>query len=58
MQKNTVQPQSSQGYQDFLATKCAVAPTSGIEIALDDIHPMLFEFQCALDERESQVKAA
>lgn len=35
-------------YQDFLQTKKAIAPTSGIEISLDDIHPMLFPFQKVL----------
>lgn len=57
MQKNTVQSQSSQGYQDFLATKRVIAPSSGIAFALVDIHPMLFEFQRALDEREVAVAA-
>lgn len=35
----------SQNYHEFLQTKRATAPTSGIEVALSDIHPMLFPFQ-------------
>lgn len=32
-------------YTTFLASKRTVVVPSGIEVALDDIHPMLFEFQ-------------
>jgi DNA modification methylase/superfamily II DNA or RNA helicase len=32
-------------YQTFLASKRTVAQTSGIEVPLDAIHPMLFDFQ-------------
>src|SRR5260370_15780361 len=32
-------------YQDFLASKQTIAQTSGIEVSLDAIHPMLFPFQ-------------
>lgn len=35
-------------YSDFLATKRAIAPTSGIDMPLDAIHPMLFPFQRVL----------
>lgn len=35
-------------YQDFLASKKALAPTSGIDVAFDEIHPMLFPFQKTL----------
>lgn len=48
MKNNMFQHESSRDYQDFLATKRAIAPTSGIEVAIDDIHPMLFEFQRTL----------
>lgn len=32
-------------YADFLASKKAVAQTAGIEVGLDEIHPMLFGWQ-------------
>lgn len=32
-------------YAQFLASKRATSSPAGIEVALDDIHPMLFEFQ-------------
>jgi DNA modification methylase len=32
-------------YSEFLATKSVTAPSSGIEVALNDIHPILFDFQ-------------
>lgn len=35
-------------YHDFLASKRIAAPSSGIEVALEDIHPQLFPFQRAL----------
>jgi DNA modification methylase len=35
-------------YTEFLQTKKAITPASGIAVALDDIHPMLFEFQRTL----------
>lgn len=34
-------------YADFLASKKALAPTSGIDVSLDEIHPLLFPFQRA-----------
>lgn len=41
-------PQAERDYDSFLASKRSVAQTAGIEVALDDIHPMLFEFQRTL----------
>lgn len=32
-------------YANFLMTKRATSQTAGIDVALDDIHPMLFDFQ-------------
>lgn len=32
-------------YEDFLDSKKIVAPTAGIEVADEDINPMLFPFQ-------------
>jgi len=32
-------------YQTFLASKRTVAQTSGLEVSLEDIHPMLFDWQ-------------
>src|SRR5712691_6326534 len=35
-------------YHEFLQSKRTVAPSSGIEVALEDIHPQLFPFQKSL----------
>src|SRR2546422_266171 len=35
-------------YQEFLTSKTVLAQTSGLEVALSDIHPSLFDFQKVL----------
>ena len=37
--------QAAPGYAEFLASKRVVVAPAGIEVALSDIHPLLFEFQ-------------
>lgn len=41
-------PQAAQDYSAFLASKRTIVAPAGIEVALDEIHPMLFPFQRVL----------